>query len=124
MDDVLTVLIAVGGFFVVIGFVADSISRAAIRRKIADKDLAPDQIEPLLRRRVDPDSVLKWGLLAVFVGVAFVVIQFLPPDLRDEPIVVGLVLLFAGGALFLYRSLIRRGGEGRPLPPGPVEPPG
>jgi hypothetical protein len=32
MDEVLTVLIAVGGFFLVIGFTADAIAGAALRR--------------------------------------------------------------------------------------------
>lgn len=108
MEDILTVLIVVGGLFIVVGFVADSISRAAVRRKIAARDLSADQIEALLRRRVDPDSILKWGLLAVSIGLALVLIQLLSPDLRDEPIVIGLVLIFAGGALFLYRSIVRR----------------
>ena len=110
VDDVLTVLIVIGGLFVVIGFTADSISRAMIRRKIADKELSVDQTEALLKRRVDPDSVLKWGLITVSIGLALVVVQFLPPDVRDDPIVIGLILIFAGSALFLYRSIIRRRG--------------
>ncbi len=124
MEDILTVLIVVGGLFIVVGFVADSISRAAVRRKIAARDLSADQIEALLRRRVDPDSILKWGLLAVSIGLALVLIQLLSPDLRDEPIAIGLVLIFAGGALFLYRSIVRRradqAGSGEPAgEPGP-----
>jgi len=108
MEDVLQVLIAVGGLFLVIGFTADSIARAAVRRKVADKELSTEQIEAVLKRRTDPDDVLKWALLATAVGLGFVLLQFLPEDLRDDPIVVGLVLLFAGGALFLYRSMIRK----------------
>ena len=109
MDDILTVLIAVGGFFIVLGFTADSIAQAAIRRKAADKDLSAEQIEGLLKRRVDPDAVLKWALLITAVGLGFILVQFLPAGMREEPIVVGLVLVFAGGALFLYRAMIRRG---------------
>lgn len=109
MEEVLQVLIAVGGLFVVIGFTADSIARAAVRRKVADKDLSPDQMEAVLKRRVDPDHVLKWALLTTALGLGFVLIQFLPSDLQDEPIVVGLVLIFAGGSLFLYRSMLKRG---------------
>jgi hypothetical protein len=108
MEEVLQVLIAVGGLFIVIGFTADSIAGAAIRRKIADKDLPPEKIEALLKRRTDPDSVLKWALLATGVGIGFLLLQFLPADVQDEPIVVGLVLVFAGAALFLYRAMIRR----------------
>ncbi len=109
MESILEVLIAVGGLFLVIGFTADAIARAAVRRKVADKALSPEQIEAVLRRRTDPDHILKWALLATAVGIGFILIQFLPPDLHDQPIVIGLVLVFAGGALFLYRQLLRRG---------------
>lgn len=108
MEEALQVLIAVGGLFVVIGFTVDSIARAVIRRKVADKDLTPEQIDSILKRRADPDSVLKWALLITAVGCGFLVLHFLPVDMRDEPFVIGLVLIFAGGALFLYRAMIRR----------------
>ena len=108
MEEVLQVLIAVGGLFVLMGFTADAVARAAIRRKIADKELTPDQIEALLKRRVDPDSVLKWAILTTAVGLSFAVVQLVPSDMRDEPIVIGLVLVFAGAALFLYRAWVRR----------------
>lgn len=108
MDDVLTVLIVVGGLFVLIGFTADAVAQAAVRRRIAGKDLTTDQIEALLRRRTDPESVLKWALLTTTVGLAFLLVHFLPPDVRDQPLVVGLVLIFAGGALFFYRAIARR----------------
>jgi len=108
MDEVLQVLIAVGGFFIVIGFTADAIAGAAIRRTIAKQELSTEQIEALLKRRVDPDSILKWALLTVAVGLGFLLLQLLPEDLQNQPFVVGLVLIFAGGALFLYRSMIQR----------------
>ena len=108
MDEVLQVFIAVGGFFVVIGFMADSIARAAIRRKLADKELTPEQMETILKRRADPDSILKWALLTGVVGLGFLLLQFLPDTLRDEPFAAGLVLVFASGALFLYRAMIQR----------------
>ncbi len=108
MDEVLQVLIAVGGFFVVIGFLADSIARAAIRRKLADKDLTPEQMEIILKRRADPDNILKWALLTGAIGLGFLILQLLPETLQDEPFVVGLVLVFASGALFLYRAMIRK----------------
>ncbi len=112
MDEVLQVLIAVGGLFIVIGFVADSVSRAAVKRKIADKALDPEQIEALLKRRADPEATLKWALLAIGLGLGFAILQFLPEGFRDEPIVVGVVLIFAGAALLVYRGSLKRQGGG------------
>ena len=107
MDDVLSVFIVVGGLWVLIGFTADSISRAVVRRKLADKDLSVDQMETLLKRRVDPDNILKWALLTTSIGIGFLVLEFLPEGRWGEAFTVGLILLFAGGALFLYRAAVR-----------------
>lgn len=113
MQEVYQTLIAVGGFFVVIGFTVDSIASATIRRKIADKELTPDQIEALLKRRAGPENILKWALLTGAVGLGFLLLQFLPEHLQDEPFVAGLVLIFASGGLLLYRAMIRtRSGPG------------
>lgn len=108
MEEILQVLIAVGGFFIVVGFMADAIARAAIRRKLADRDLSVEQMEAILKRRTDPDSVLKWALLSAMVGLGFILLQFLPEHLQGEPFTVGLVLVFASGGLFLYRGMIRK----------------
>lgn len=108
MDEALSVFVVVGGLWVLIGFTADAIARAVIRRKLADKDLSAEQMEALLRRRVDPDNVLKWALLTTAIGAGFVVLEFLPEGWSSESFSIGLVLIFAGGALFLYRAAVKR----------------
>ena len=57
-------------------------------------------------------GALKWGIVAIAAGVALVTIQFLPYD-RDEPIVLGILLLFVGAGMLVYYRLGRtpkRGG--------------
>ena len=52
-------------------------------------------------------GALKWGIVAVAAGVALVTIQFLPYE-RDEPIVLGILLLFVGAGMLAYYMIGRR----------------
>ncbi len=52
-------------------------------------------------------SALKWGLVTLAIGLAVVVVQFLPYR-PDEPIVLGVVLVFAAGGLLAYYARAKR----------------
>jgi hypothetical protein len=52
-------------------------------------------------------GALKWGMVLCGLGVALVLIQFLPYDFSD-PIVYGLMLLLAGGGLILHYAMLSR----------------
>ena len=50
---------------------------------------------------------LKWGLLLGSIGIALVIVQFLPYE-EDDPIVIGIVMLFAAAGLLAYYLTARR----------------
>ena len=52
-------------------------------------------------------GALKWGMLLGSVGIALVIVQFLPFD-EDDPIVIGIVMLFAAAGLIGYYVTARR----------------
>ena len=52
-------------------------------------------------------GALKWGIVAIAAGLAFVIIQFLPYG-DDDPIMFGVVLLFLGAGLLTYYVTARR----------------
>jgi hypothetical protein len=56
-------------------------------------------------------GALKWGIVAVATGAALVLIQMLPYE-RDEPIILGIILLFVGIGLLVYYSMARKAGSG------------
>ena len=64
-------------------------------------------IEP--ERLYHAEDALKWGIVAVATGAALVLIQMLPYE-RDEPIVLGIALLFVGIGLLVYYALARKAG--------------
>lgn len=62
-------------------------------------------------------GALKWALVLGAVGLALVVVQFLPYR-PDEPIAFGVVLLFGAGGLLAYYAAARRLTGQVKTPPG------
>jgi hypothetical protein len=86
-----------------------SISDNWTRRKALDAHASDDVVRTIFTRRRDPDTygALKWGLVVAAVGIALMVVQFLPYN-DNDPIAFGIVLLFAGAGLLAYYAMARR----------------
>jgi hypothetical protein len=95
---------------VVIVGVTKIVSEGRTRRRLVDTGATPERAAAVLApMHGDPalyDS-LRWGIVAAAVGVALIVIQFLPYRM-DEPIVYGLLFLFGAAGLLLYWAMARR----------------
>jgi hypothetical protein len=98
------------GFFLAVVALARIIAEARTRGRLIQTGLAPEQVQAILAgagREAELAGVLKWALVAGSVGLALVVLQFLPYG-ASEPISYGLVLLFASAGLLGYLALARR----------------
>lgn len=86
--------------------VSDGLTKRNLIRSGASPELAA-----ALMAEPDPNSdllgALKWGLLVGSVGLAFILLQFLPYQ-TDQPIMLGVVLVFAAGGFLAYFTLARR----------------
>jgi hypothetical protein len=95
---------------VIVVSVTKIVSDGRTRRRLVDTGATPERTAAVLApMHGDPalyDS-LRWGIVAAAVGVALIVIQFLPYRM-DEPIVYGLLFLFAAAGLLLYWATARR----------------
>lgn len=90
--------------------IARIIADARIRRRLIDAGNAGDISRMLAASAEDRvGGALKWGIVAVATGAALVLIQMLPYE-RDEPIVLGIVLLFVGIGLLVYYAMARKAG--------------
>lgn len=110
MPGELIPIIAVLAFAYIIVSLARIVADGFTRRQILRRGLSPEQTSAILAApstRPDRDGALKWGLVTAAVGVALIVVQFLPYTDQD-PITYGLVLLFAGGGLLMYVAATRR----------------
>jgi hypothetical protein len=101
-------------FFLAVAFIlvglAKVISDARIRRRLIDTGAAPELARAIaVPPMEDPGlySTLKWGIVTGAVGLGLILIQFLPYR-SGEPIVLGLILVFASAGLLAYYASVRR----------------
>jgi hypothetical protein len=95
---------------VVLVAVTKIVSDGRTRRRLVDTGATPERVAAVLAPMPGDPALyesLRWGIVAAAVGVALVVVQFLPYRL-DEPIVYGVLVLFGAAGLLLYWMTARR----------------
>lgn len=103
---VLTVI----GYFIL--ELVKAVSENRIRTKLIDKDLVDDKIKLLYQPHLTNDSAqsLKWGLVMIAVGLAFMfafaIHSWVPAEIRGE-ITAGAVFSMAGLAMIIFYAIAR-----------------
>ncbi len=95
--------------FVLVG-VTKIISDGRTRRRLIEAGAIPELARAIAAApKEDPGlyGTLKWALVTGAVGLALILIQFLPYR-SDEPIVLGVILVFAAAGLLAYYVSARR----------------
>jgi hypothetical protein len=102
------------GLFAMIAFIivglTKIVSDGRMRRRLIETGATPELAKAIVGTpRDDPElyGALKWGLLTGAIGLALIVIQFLPYR-PEDPIMLGVILLFAAGGLLGYYVIARR----------------
>lgn len=84
-------------------------SRHKQRMAIVDKGLVPANFENMLSQAGSPLPALKWGLLAIFVGVGLLLGIIMNLTFRvDEAVTPVLALIMGGGALLVYYWVVEK----------------
>jgi hypothetical protein len=101
------------GLFAMIAFIIVGLTKVVsdgrIRRRLIDTGAAPELARAIVGTRehdLQLYGALKWGLVTGAIGLALIVIQFLPYR-PEDPIMLGVVLLFAAGGLLGYYAMAR-----------------
>jgi len=95
--------------FILLG-ITKVLSDGTTRRRLIAAGAAPDLARVIVAApRDDPGlySSLRWGLLTGAIGLALILVQFLPYR-SNEPIVLGVILVFAAGGQLGYYVAARR----------------
>lgn len=105
MEDVLVPAI----IFLSIAAIVKIISDNRTKRKLIDGGVSEEFARTIFAGQQDPTAwaALKWGLVVMGLGVALVIVQFLPYDF-EEPIAYGLMFLLAGAGLLIYYAIARQ----------------
>lgn len=109
MTENLAIVIVIGGAYLAFVLVVEALAAARVRTKVAERGLAAEEIDALLRRRVDGRASLPWGLVTIAIGLALVVVQLLPAGLRGGSLGAAVIFLFAGGALLAHSRMASDG---------------
>jgi hypothetical protein len=106
-------LVPLGAFamiaFIIVG-VTRIVSDGRVRRRLIEASATPEFAKAIVGTpRYDAElyGALKWGILTGAIGLALIVIQFLPYR-PEEPITLGVILLFAASGLLGYYVIARR----------------
>ncbi len=102
------------GLFAMIAFIIVGLTKVIydgrIRRRLIDTGATPELAKAIAgtpHHDLELSGTLKWGLVTGAIGLSLVVIQFLPYR-PEDPIMLGVVLLFAAGGLLGYYAIARR----------------
>ncbi len=104
MEDVLKIIASFGGIALVFKVIADAI----IRNKLIARGMVDEKVKYLFWRNTETSSVsnVKWGLVLIGIGLAWLLDQYAPFYLRRES-VIGFMFLFAGIAFLIYYFIAR-----------------
>ena len=87
------------------------ISETRTRRRLIETKASPEVAAAVMsggQGDLALHDSLKWGLVVGAIGLALIVVQFLPYR-SDEPIALGVVLVFGATGLLGYYAAARRG---------------
>jgi hypothetical protein len=96
-------------FFGVVAYVIKIILENAIRRKLIDKGMVDENVKYLYMDKPTSQtlSALKWGMVAIGIGLAIFIGQMVQYDLREE-VTIGCMFIFGGLALVIYYPIANR----------------
>lgn len=79
------------------------------RKKLIDKGMVDENVKYLYTDRPMNQvlSALKWGMVAIGIGLAFFIGQMVNPDMQDE-VTIGSMFMLGGLALVIYYPIANK----------------
>jgi hypothetical protein len=96
-------------FFGVIAYVVKILLDHSTRKKLIDKGMVDENVKYLYTDRPTSQtlSALKWGMVAIGIGIAIFIGQMVQYDLREE-VTIGCMFIFGGLALVIYYPIANK----------------
>ena len=93
-------------WYVVIKYITEYL----LKKKMIDKGYVNQESQALFQEQGKSHnkySALKWGLVAMFGGLALVIIEFIPFG-PESSLPYGLIVLFVAVAFLIYYSIVKK----------------
>jgi hypothetical protein len=96
-------------FFLMLAYVVKIIFETGTKRKLIDKGMVDENVKYLYQEKQKSPalSALKWGMVAIGIGIAIFIGQMVQYDLREE-VTIGCMFIFGGLALVIYYAIARK----------------
>jgi hypothetical protein len=107
-EHTMSVLIVGICFFSVVAFVK-IVSDNKVRSKLIDKGMVDENVKYLYTNRLEYHcpAAMKWGMVLIGIGLAFLIGVWAPSDLQGE-ITAGSIFILAGLGLIIYYIIAKR----------------
>jgi hypothetical protein len=96
-------------FFGVVAYIVKILLENSTRKKLIDKGMVDENVKYLFldkpRSQILP--ALKWGMVAIGIGIAIFIGQMVQPDTREE-VTIGCMFIFGGLALVIYYAIANK----------------
>jgi peptidoglycan/LPS O-acetylase OafA/YrhL len=114
--------IAFVGFFIAAVMITKILADNWTKRHLTAAHVSDETVRALFAsdRERAVVGAQRWGLVLCGLGVALVMIQFLPYDFTD-PVAYGLMLVLAGGGLLAHHAILDRAAKQKVRPELPAE---
>ena len=80
-----------------------------LRKKMIEKGFVNDDTQAIFRQHVADNkmSSLKWGLIMFFVGLALIIMEYIPTS-PESPLPYGLIAMSVSAGFLVYYFLVRK----------------
>ena len=108
-SPVLMAISIIGGFGLSLYWFTKALTEYILRKKMIEKGFVNDDTQAIFKTHTLPQkySSLKWGLLALFGGIALIAMDYLEVKV-DSPLPYGLVAVSLSLGFLLYYFLIKK----------------
>jgi hypothetical protein len=96
-------------FFGVVAYVIKIVLDNSIRKKLIDKGMVDENVKYLYldKPKSQTLSALKWGMVAIAIGIAIFIGQMVETEMQAE-VTIGCMFIFGGLALVIYYPIANR----------------
>ena len=107
--DFLMPMSIIGSFGLSLYWFTRAITDYILKKKMIEKGFVNDDTQAIFKTHYEPGKYgsLKWGLLALFGGVALILMEYLNVDI-DSPLPYGLLAVALSAGFLVYYFIIKK----------------
>lgn len=109
LREVLMPIVILGGLGGSIYFFTKVLTDYILKKKMIEKGYVNDDTQAIFKRQTDENkySALKWGLIIFFIGLALIIMEYIPTS-PESPLPYGLLAFFMSFGFLIYYFIVKK----------------